>query len=79
MAVCRKNINMDFCFENAVNKSVLFGNLSAPPIFGLAFQRLGMSSSSCGVYDNLVEKFNGFFETFRLVSFQFGKPFLSFR
>ena len=39
MPIGRENINMDFCFENAINKSMLLCDFTAPSTFGLSFQR----------------------------------------
>ena len=43
MPIGRKHIYIYFCLEDAIDKTVLLGYLSAPAIFGLAFQWLGMA------------------------------------
>ena len=40
MPIGRENINMDFCFENAINKSMLLCDFTAPSTLGLSFQMM---------------------------------------
>ena len=65
-----EDVHINLRLENAVNEPMLFGNLSAPSVFGFAFQRFRMSGSRLGVFHKLVQQFDSFLETGRFTAFQ---------
>ena len=59
MAVCRKNLHIDFSLKNAVNKSVLLCKLPTPSAFRLALQWLGMPQPRFRVRLQFLDKTTG--------------------
>lgn len=49
MPIGRKHIYIYFCLEDAIDKTVLLGYLSAPAIFGLPFNGSGWPVPAWGV------------------------------
>ena len=64
MAIGREYINMDFSFEDSINKSMLFGYLTAPSAFGLTFQWLWMPQPRFGMLIKFTNKLHGLFVDF---------------
>ena len=62
MSIGRKYIYVNFRLEDAIYQSVLLGYLTAPTIFGLAFQRFGMACTCLGVFHKFVEQLDCFLE-----------------
>ena len=79
MSIGRKHIYIYFCLEDAIDKTVLLGYLSAPAIFGLAFQWLGMACTSFGMLHKFVKLLDRFFETGRFTPLQLCKVSFSLR
>ena len=68
MPIGRENINMDFCFENAINKSMLLCDFTAPSTFGLSFQRFRVAQSCLGMIVKFAYKPKSFFVRLRLIA-----------
>ena len=67
---------MDFSFEDSINKSMLFGYLTAPSAFGLTFQWLWMPQPRFGMLIKFTNKLHGLFVDFGLATKQFSQVFL---
>ena len=55
MAIGGEDVHINLCLENAVNEPMLFRNLSAPSVFGFAFQRFGMPGSRLGMFYQFIQ------------------------
>ena len=73
MSISRKHIYVNFRLEDAIYQPVLLGYLTAPAIFGFAFQWLGMACTCLGMLHKLVEQLDSFLETSRLLHFNFAR------
>ncbi len=49
MTVGRKHINMDFCLKNAINKSMLLCDFTAPSTIRFPLQRFRVAQSCLGM------------------------------
>ncbi len=76
MPVCGKNFNLYLGVEDEIYHPMLFRYLSAPSIFGLAFQLLGMTCAGLGMFFKFFEETSGFCKDFRLT---FGETLKMFR
>ena len=67
VAIGRKHVYVNFCFEDFINKAVLFRDCPAPLSAAVTFQLFRMSSASLGMLHQFVEQFYGFFMCNRFV------------
>lgn len=49
MPICRQDVNMDFSFENAINKSMLLCDFTAPSTLWFSFQRFRVIQTCLGM------------------------------
>ena len=77
MPISGENINVDFCFENTINKSVFFRYLSTPAAFWFAFQWFWMSQTCLRMFIKFSNKLYRLLIGFRFVTKQFFQVLLS--
>ena len=73
MPIGRKHIYIYFCLEDAIDKTVLLGYLSAPAIFGLAFQWLGMACTCLGCSTSSLSNLTAFLKLAGSLRFNFAR------
>ena len=60
MSVSGKYIHMNLILENAIDQTMLLGNLSAPPVFGFSFQGFRMSRTGLGMLHKFIQQLDSF-------------------
>jgi len=73
MAIGRKHVDMDFCFKNAVDKSMLSCDFSAPSPFGLLLQWLRVTQPCLRMVVKLADKPQSLIVSLRLIFKKFSQ------
>ena len=68
MPISREDINMDFCLENAINKSMFLCDFTTPSSLGLSFQWFRVPQSCLGMIVKFAYKPKSFFVRLRLIA-----------
>lgn len=70
MPIGREDINMDFCFENAINKSMLLCDFTAPSTLRFSFQWFRVAQSCLGMNVKFTNKPKSFLVSLRFIAQQ---------
>ena len=71
MSISRQYVNMNFCFKDAINKSMLLRDFTAPSAFRLSPQRFWVSQPSLWMIIKLTNEPHSLFVSLRLIAQQF--------
>ena len=73
IAIGRKHVDMDFCFKNAVDKSMLSCDFAAPSPFGLPLQWLRVTQPCLRMVVKLADKPQSLIVSLRLIFKKFSQ------